>query len=502
MHGQKLVYIVLRAQRSKMIAEFWLSHPEYWITPPNRVAAVDAELLARFRDADVSREDLLGCVIYVDQLGRHFCRAGAISEETLASSRAAIVAVLETAQNELLEAQENELIWYLMPFKHVEKYDSVFQTIAQWLFRVGGALTDYSLLHRFFADTFRKATAEPLPLLCGIMDAVRDDIERVCEHYVRDYRVDLPIPDAARPLRDALGAAGECVTVSLSGGVDSMLMCGLLARSGVDVIAIHIIYGNRDVSAYEYTMVAEYCRKLGVPLYVYHIPHIRRGAVDREFYETETRRLRFACYRTLGRPVLLGHIYEDVVENVWTNFATGKHLDDLVKMKARCVEDGVTIVRPWLDVHKATVYEVARALDIPWLLNTTPTWSNRGKFRGAFYAATHAQYGAYVDDVVVGVAKRLSTQAALLERVFYAPIYATWCPVARTLDVSRAVDAFLDDEGWYVLLRWLAYTCGKKKPSHSAAVDFSRRVSRNTPQTFHLHKDLCIRYANGLIHVI
>jgi tRNA(Ile)-lysidine synthase TilS/MesJ len=482
-----------------MIADFWLSHPEYWITPPHRVAAVDAELLERFRDVDVTRETLLGCVIYVDQLGRHFCRAGALSEEMLAQERAAIVAVLERAQDTLLEAQENELIWFLMPFKHIKKYDHVFQTISQWLLRAGGALSSYPLLHRFFADTFRKATAAPLPVLCDAADAA--DAADVCEHYVRDYRVDLPIPDSARPLRDVLGAAGKRIAVSLSGGVDSMLMCALLARSGADVVAIHIVYGNREVSAHEYSVVAEYCRKLGVPLYIYHIPYIRRGAVDREFYETETRRLRFACYRALDRPVLLGHIYEDVVENVWTNFATGKHLDDLVKIKTRCVEDGVTIVRPWLDARKSTIYEVARALAIPWLLNTTPEWSNRGKFRGAFYAATHAQYGAQVDDVVVGAANRLAAQAALLERVFYAPIFATWCPTARTMDVSRAVDAALDVEGWHVLLRWLAYTCGKKKPSHDAVADFKRRVARRTPQTFHLNKDLCIRYEAGRITV-
>ena len=459
------------------IATFWLSHPEFWITPPHMTAQVDAELLRRFGAADLSHATLLDCVIYVDQLGRHFCRAGALSESSLASARTAIVEELKGGMDELLEAQEDELIWYLMPFKHVHEYDPVFQTIRSWLLLRGGVLTDYRRLHRFFADTFRKATTAPLPTLATPVALDDASAATVCENYPRGDWGTGDMPAAARALCEVL-PRGK-VAVSLSGGVDSMLMCALLRRCGADVIAIHIIYGNRDVSDLEYAVITSYCARLGVPLWKYEIPHIRRGDVDRDFYESETRRLRFGAYRALGRPVLLGHIYDDVVENVWTNFATGKHLDDLVKMKASCIEDDVTVLRPWLGVRKSVVYEVARALEIPWLLNTTPAWSNRGKFRTTFYAATHAQYGATVDDVIVDAACRLASQAVLLERVLYAPMFATWCDATRSMDVSAAVESTLDAGGWEKVLRWIAYKCGLAKPSISACRDFARRAIRD-----------------------
>jgi hypothetical protein len=41
---------------------------------------------------------------------------------------------------------------------------------------------------------------------------------------------------------------------------------------------------------------------------------VRRGAVDRPFYEAMTRDLRFAVYRSFGpTSILLGHIQDDVV---------------------------------------------------------------------------------------------------------------------------------------------------------------------------------------------
>jgi hypothetical protein len=192
-----------------------------------------------------------------------------------------------------------------------------------------------------------------------------------------------------------------------------------------------------------------------------------------------TRDIRFSVYKTLNRPVILGHIQEDVVENIWTNLARGTHLNDLAKLAPRAVESGVTILRPWLQVKKQQIYDLAHAMNIPYLKNTTPAWSNRGKFRNDFYEATHAQYGSNVDSVLIEVADRYKTQATLLDKLLYNNISDSWNPETRMLDVTSALDIDLDADGWQRILTDVAHSkLSIGKPTLASCIDFKERVKR------------------------
>ena len=97
-------------------------------------------------------------------------------------------------------------------------------------------------------------------------------------------------------------------------------MLALLARAKAPVQAVHLVYGNRKQSEDEYNFLVQFCAKLGVPLWVYRIKWLKRGEVDRQFYEDMTRDLRFMTYRAVGQMigeqeprVLMGHITDDVV---------------------------------------------------------------------------------------------------------------------------------------------------------------------------------------------
>jgi len=479
------------------IRNIWLSHPEYWFATGAK-KEVDRILYDTFRAYDASEEDTLGQILYLDQLVRHFSRVEPISEEVIEDCRIAASYLVESLGPAFLNAvSQEELVWYLMPWKHLGQYGPVFQQIDSWLST--RKLTDFPLLNRFFMDSYRKAYATVTP--CLILSEGPYDPVALCESHPPTYTGDLEVwrslclPVGAKALMEALPSKGA-VTISLSGGVDSMLMAALLHRRGLDLIAAHIVYGNRAESEGEANFVATYCQKLAIPLYVYRVEWLRRDAVDRPFYEEMTRSLRFSVYRALGskRPVYLGHIQEDAVENVWTNFAHGSHLDDLIKFQAVAVENGITICRPWLRTKKQTIYEIADALAIPHLKNTTPAWTNRGKFRSSFYAATHAQYGPSVDAKVLEVAGRLKSQAALLDRLLYQPILNTWTP-DRQLNVTLAVQKDLDAEGWDHLFTQVAHThLGIPKPRFAATSDFVVRLSHRPPSghRISLRKDFVV----------
>ena len=493
-----------------LIRTTWLSHPEFWIATGPQQKKADRFLYDTFRWYNASGEDAFGQILYLDQLVRHFSRCETISEEVIEDCRIAASYLVESLGSAFLNGvSQEELVWYLMPWKHLGHYEPLFKQIDTWISAKRQPLTDFSLLNRFFMDSYRKAyTPAAVAATVQLVDSDNTynyNAEAICESHPSAYTGDLetwqrkPLPlSASRGFLSRLPSHGP-VTISLSGGVDSMLLAALLKRKGCDVVAAHIVYGNRRESEAEANFVATYCQRLGIPLYIYRVQWLRRTSVDRAFYEEMTRFLRFSMYKALGsdRPVYLGHIQEDAVENVWTNFAHGCHLDDLVKCQAVATEDGVTICRPWLHVKKQTIYRVADALAIPHLKNTTPSWSNRGKFRSAFYGATHQQYGPSVDDKVLEVAGRLKAQAALLDRLLYQPILATWT-ADKQLNVTLAVQNNLDAEGWDHLLTQVAHVHLRiPKPRFVAVHDFVTRLSRllqdhRDHQVISLRKDLVV----------
>lgn len=424
----------------------------------------------------------LDAVIYCDQFMRHFSRVPetGVDERMVLSARRLAVALVQSHFEELRDLPADELMFALMPFKHLGMWESLFSALHTWL-PCGETFTAYPVLNRFYNDSYKKAYGDgPFKLrLTSYMGPWEESICEACPPLDTWGRGDLPAE--AAPLMDALRAvaAEGHLWVSLSGGVDSNLLCALGRRAGLQVSAVHIVYGNRDVAEQELAFLTDYCEELGVRLLTYRVPWIRRATADRAFYEAITRQLRFGAYKAAGAAsgICLGHIQEDIVENVWTNFAHGAHLDNLTKMSESEVEDGVKVLRPWLSVRKADVYAVATALNIPHLKNTTPLWSNRGKFREAFYSATHAQYGESVDKKVLEVAETLRSQALMLERLLYKPVFDSYCD--GTVDVTPIFDAGgLDGNGWLRVLTHFCHMLGVSKPSIHACRDLSLRLAR------------------------
>lgn len=473
---------------SNIISDFWLKNPDCWFPMGDKRNIVDKLIYAKFYKYDINGENLLGQVIYLDQFTRHFSRVVAISSDDILHKRRFASEIVEKMGIETLKEwdSDKELIWLLMPWKHLGLWTQVFTTINGWL--AGRALTEFPDLNRFFMDTYKKAyTAENIAKGVVISHGTclyNPDI--ICDVYPDAYKnrdsiwSALKVSVNSRPLIQAFDTfAKMAVNVSLSGGVDSMLMTALLSKSGVNVVATHIVYGNRVESAEECKFIQSYCHKLGVPLYVYSIESLRREFTERAFYESMTREIRFSVYKAIGRPVLLGHIQEDVIENIWTNFAKGNNLDNLAKFTIETVESGVKIIRPWLKMKKTLIYKVAEELCIPYLKNTTPDWSNRGKFREQFYGDVKKQYGDGVDDTILMVAERYKKQAELLDRLLFRKILETWDSDEFTIDITDAIDSCLDGDGWLRIFTDLCHDkLGGRKPSFAACNDFANRVKR------------------------
>lgn len=477
------------------IIDFWRANPAFWFpTTPADKAHADATIQARFSTYDFTQDTLAGQVIYLDQFLRHFDRTA-----DLTGPRMRACALVESHLDSLLTADELELVFCLMPFKHLGQFDFVFSYLhTTWL--RDRPVRDFPLLSRFYNDTYRKAyTYEYVETHIQTASTATGayDPTTLCESFPPEYAADGIKRDAVTVssvdgmvLRTLLHPPPDLI--SLSGGVDSMVMTALASATAVSsadrspspAAAVHIVYGNRTESVQEHAFLVEYCQRLSVRLFTFEIPWLRRACVDREFYETMTRDLRFMVYRACGAAmgiamprVALGHIRDDVVENVWTNLAKGQHLSNLKKMAPVEEQHGVLVCRPFLTVEKDAIYRVATAMHVPYLKNTTPTWSNRGKFRTTFHAATHAQFGTAVDTIMLGVADAYAEQARLVDRLLYRPLLASG-DSGGVYDITNAVDVNMNEIGWTYCLERMCHARALSRPGVHAIRDLCTRLRR------------------------
>lgn len=177
--------------------------------------------------------------------------------------------------------------------------------------------------------------------------------------------------------------------LSLSGGVDSMvcLTCLhlLLSQHKVDFEIVHINYCNRSSSMDEEEFVVSWAKSLGLNAWVRRITEIQRDPCMkhdmRSTYETYTRNIRYACYKSIGGTVVLGHNKDDCLENIFQNISHQSKYENLNGMSALGEQDGIEFFRPLLGIPKQDIIDFASAYNIPTLPNSTPTWSQRGQIR-------------------------------------------------------------------------------------------------------------------------
>lgn len=188
------------------------------------------------------------------------------------------------------------------------------------------------------------------------------------------------------------------VCISLSGGVDSMVLSIILRvlkreKEINNLCAVHVDYGNREISFEEASFVANWCTYFSIPLITRRIEHMKRNGttvitenVDRILYETETRNIRFNLYREAMRiynvkAVMLGHHCDDLSENVLMNVLRGGDVLNLFTMHEYQMIDGIPISRPMLGLPKSEIFEFAHLLEIPYVKDVTPENCFRGTIR-------------------------------------------------------------------------------------------------------------------------
>ena len=426
--------------------DFWKANPALWF---NSTTHDDLQLEKQFRhlfNGKYSADDALfndikqwtGYVILYDQIMRHVNRVS----ESHVKTPSTFIITCYTKYNELRELMSDfEFMWCLMPLRHTHDMKHVSFVIDESWRRLEDSKS--AEIKRYLTATYERYAK-----LCINRDAdnlafysVEDqsqtelnlshDVLAILDERCHKFnisqfiKVDDPLIQIMRDFISRNNLKGELITVSLSGGVDSMVCSYLLWAIGQPMQAVHINYNNRAECIHEEELIINWCNLLGIPLYIRRITEINRPKCMaynmREVYESYTRDMRFYAYvnSAIGgqsyrlhwdynpvqrycrntdslptpgglriqceRYVMLGHNKDDCIENILTNTASQSHYENLCGITEYSTQDHygqpITFLRPLLATMKQDIYTFAGKAHIPYLVDSTPKWSQRGKIR-------------------------------------------------------------------------------------------------------------------------
>jgi len=231
--------------------------------------------------------------------------------------------------------------------------------------------------------------------------------------------------------------------------VDSMVLLWILVKyyPSIPVVAVHINYCNR--SDHEEHFVADWCASQGVPLFIRRFREIQRvPAMEfelRDMYESYTKNGRMHAYHlahqfasvsppTSSPVVAMGHNHDDCFENILTNICQKQKYENLQGMTALTETNGIQFWRPMLHVPKQEIYHFAQRHEIPYLNDSTPSWSCRGKIRDLVRPTLQQYHTAmipaffHLSNTLADLTQHLEQMATLLVRKTTLDGQLTVCP--------------------------------------------------------------------------
>ena len=167
------------------------------------------------------------------------------------------------------------------------------------------------------------------------------------------------------------------IGIAVSGGADSTALLALLASCRrelcFDAEVLHVDHAIRPDSASDARFVRSLSRRFGLPFHSTRLSIVRRKG---ESIEMAARRERLAFFARMTRRLRLdaiatGHHADDVAETFILRFARGAGPDGLAGLKPVSHVDGVTFIRPLLNVRDADLRRFLKERCLAWREDST-----------------------------------------------------------------------------------------------------------------------------------
>ncbi len=357
----------------------FISREKYWFSQNNendKYLSYNYGHLIDDYNYDIHCKPILGIMIY-DQLTRHYYRKEINNHILIYFNQKA----LEIAKKHILIIKYLKYVdwmFFMLVFRHSNIRDNL-------LFVMNECWKISPLPIKFIRATYSRANFKEI-LTTYDYSLINYDTT-ILDNYPSSEILTNPLYQIGKfdKMED------DIIIISLSGGVDSVvcLYNAVHKYQNKTVIAIHINYNNRAEVEEEVKFLRCLCAILNVKLYVRKIAEIKRKICMendlRDVYESYTKRIRFNSYKALTEGkipiIILGHNKDDCFENILTNISNKSNYDNLSGMQILKEIEEIMMWRPFLNIEKKYIIEYAITNKIPYLYDSTPEWSVRGKIR-------------------------------------------------------------------------------------------------------------------------
>ena len=165
--------------------------------------------------------------------------------------------------------------------------------------------------------------------------------------------------------------SGTKMAVGVSGGIDSMCLLYWLHEIGADVVCLHVNHRLRDVADIETEYVQDVCKKLNVPCQIFYWD----GEKPDTGLEAAAREARYKmmtdfCHENGIEYLLTAHQSDDQIETFLMNLSRGSGLYGLSAMLPQSTRNGITILRPLLEVSRAELKQYCDDNNIKYFIDS------------------------------------------------------------------------------------------------------------------------------------
>ena len=165
--------------------------------------------------------------------------------------------------------------------------------------------------------------------------------------------------------------SGTKMAVGVSGGIDSMCLLYWLHEIGADVVCLHVNHRLRDVADIETEYVQDVCKKLNVPCQIFYWD----GEKPDTGLEAAAREARYKmmtdfCHENNIEYILIAHQSDDQIETFLMNLSRGSGLYGLSAMLPQSTRNGITILRPLLEVSRAELKQYCDDNNIKYFIDS------------------------------------------------------------------------------------------------------------------------------------
>lgn len=317
-------------------------------------------------------------------------------------------------------------------------------------------------------------------------------------------------PLLVRKVADAVAALPQRpdrIAIALSGGVDSAMLAlhaaAYARQAGIELHCLHIHHGLQAPADHWRNHVHDLAHRLNLPC---HSLQVQVDLTAGKGMEAAAREARYLAFSSLAsqagvQHILLAHHQDDQAETVLLRLFRGSGPSGLAAMAPITHRQGLTYVRPWLDVDRQLIIKQASvfALSSGWEAVDDPTNLNddytRGAVRERLTPALNDRWPGW-QTAVARHARQSAEARSILDDVAETDFMGL-SPDPDKLGFGLAPWRALSPPRQALVLRWWLAQAGLGMPSDAKLQELMRQL-RGLHALGH-DRQLCMKHAGAYL---